>query len=236
MSTEIISIDGPSGSGKTSVGKLLASDLNCKFISSGLIYRTITKGIIDLLNTNTFFQGLYSFSEIYDAFVSNQFIVKILQLRDTGVLIEYKDVENKRTHEHLSSSKDLYTAEITELTTNLSKIVVIREAVSLFLKEFVMENGLTVIEGRDIGSVVFKNAKLKIYIDSPLDLRAKRRLDQSFNEEGLTELIKRDTQDINRENSPLVVPDGSVILVNEKQSIEDLVEVIKSEYETLKFS
>ena len=69
-----------------------------------------------------------------------------------------------------------------------------------------------------------------------MDLRAKRRLDQSFNEEGLTELIKRDTQDINRENSPLVVPDGSVILVNEKQSIEDLVEVIKSEYETLKFS
>ena len=130
MSTEIISIDGPSGSGKTSVGKLLASDLNCKFISSGLIYRTITKGIIDLLNTNTFFQGLYSFSEIYDAFVSNQFIVKILQLRDTGVLIEYKDVENKRTHEHLSSSKDLYTAEITELTTNLSKIVVIRYCLS----------------------------------------------------------------------------------------------------------
>ena len=236
MHTEIISIDGPSGSGKTSIGKILARDLNCKFISSGSIYRLITKGVIELQKSNIFFQDLNSFDEIYDAFFSNQFKVKVLYLNNTECLIEYKDLNHKRIHEHLSFSTDLYTVKNSELTSKLSKISVVREAVSLFLKEFVTKNGLTVIEGRDIGSVVFKNAKLKIYIDSPLELRAKRRLSQSSNKEGLRELVKRDTEDINRENSPLIVPDGSVILVNEQQPIEDLVEMIKSEYESIKLS
>ena len=236
MITEIISIDGPSGSGKTSIGKLLASELNCQFISSGAIYRTITKGIIDLHSTEKFFKDMKSFDEIYDAFLVKQFEVKVLKLNETESLIEYRDIKSSAKYEQLSSTKDLYTKEITKFTSKISKVGGIRDSVSIFLREFVIGDSLNVVEGRDIGSVVFKNAKLKIYIDSPLELRAKRRLNQSSNEEGLSEMIKRDKEDISRKNSPLIIPDGSLILVNEKQSIEDLVKIIKSEYESLELS
>jgi len=66
-----------------------------------------------------------------------------------------------------------------------------------------------------------------------LELRAKRRLNQSSNEEGLLDLLKRDKEDTSRKNSPLIIPDGSIILVNDNQSIEDLVKAIKSEYKSL---
>ena len=116
------------------------------------------------------------------------------------------------------------------LTSKFSQLAILRSAVSKYLNDYVDEKNLTVIEGRDIGSVVFKDAVMKIYIDSPIELRAKRRLSQSSNEEGIDNIAERDQMDKTRDNSPLIVPDGAFIVVNENQTIEEIVELLEKEY------
>ena len=199
MNSKLITIDGPSGVGKTTIGKQLASDLNLDFISSGMLYRAIAA------HFDT--KGVNSFNEI--------------QLISKDPITFVIDSETY-------SEKSLYSSKINEKSSEIAQQIEIRQIISNVLR-FLFEsssNGL-VVEGRDMGSVVFQDADLKIYLDASESIRSKRRLAQSGSKESMEDLRNRDLRDINRKNSPLVVPEDALVIDNENMTIEDVIKKIK---------
>ncbi len=199
MNSKLITIDGPSGVGKTTIGKQLASDLNLDFISSGMLYRAIAA------HFDT--KGVNSFNEI--------------QLISKDPITFVIDSETY-------TEKSLYSSKINEKSSEIAQQIEIRQIVSNVLR-FLFEsssNGL-VVEGRDMGSVVFQDADLKIYLDASESTRSKRRLAQSGSKESIEDLRNRDLRDINRKNSPLVVPEDALVIDNENMTIEDVIKKIK---------
>ena len=199
MNSKLITIDGPSGVGKTTIGKQLASDLNLDFISSGMLYRAIAA------HFDT--KGVNSFNEI--------------QLISKDPITFVIDSETY-------TEKSLYSSKINEKSSEIAQQIEIRQIVSNVLR-FLFEsssNGL-VVEGRDMGSVVFQDADLKIYLDASESIRSKRRLAQSGSKESIEDLRNRDLRDINRKNSPLVVPQDALVIDNENMTIEDVIKKIK---------
>ena len=199
MNSKLITIDGPSGVGKTTIGKQLASDLNLDFISSGMLYRAIAA------HFDT--KGVNSFNEI--------------QLISKDPITFVIDSETY-------TEKSLYSSKINEKSSEIAQQIEIRQIVSNVLR-FLFEsstNGL-VVEGRDMGSVVFQDADLKIYLDASESIRSKRRLAQSGSKESIEDLRNRDLRDINRKNSPLVVPEDALVIDNENMTIEDVIKKIK---------
>ena len=199
MNIKLITIDGPSGVGKTTIGKQLASDLNLDFISSGMLYRAIAAHF-DTKDVN-------SFNEI--------------QLISKDPITFVIDSETY-------TEKSLYSSKINEKSSEIAQQIEIRQIVSNVLR-FLFEsssNGL-VVEGRDMGSVVFQDADLKIYLDASESTRSKRRLAQSGSKESIEDLRNRDLRDINRKNSPLVVPEDALVIDNENMTIEDVIKKIK---------
>ena len=199
MNSKLITIDGPSGVGKTTIGKQLASDLNLDFISSGMLYRAIAAHF-DTKDVN-------SFNEI-----------QLISKDPTTFVIDSETY----------SEKSLYSSKINEKSSEIAQQIEIRQIVSNVLR-FLFEsssNGL-VVEGRDMGSVVFQDADLKIYLDASESIRSKRRLAQSGSKESIEDLRNRDLRDINRKNSPLVVPEDALVIDNENMTIEDVIKKIK---------
>ena len=199
MDKLIITIDGPSGSGKTTIGKLLAKDLNLTFFSSGALYRVITKHYLETKTLN--FENLD--------------------------IVSTDPIEFKIDTKHYVEG-DLYSPEINKKSSELAQQLEIRTIVENILK-FIYnssKNGL-VIEGRDMGSVVFPNSRNKIYLDSSKKLRSKRRMSQSNNIETEEDINNRDQRDSNREHSPLVIPDGAIVIENNNVTINEVLDKIK---------
>tara|TARA_Y100000816_G_scaffold49428_1_gene31348 strand:- start:239 stop:856 length:618 start_codon:yes stop_codon:yes gene_type:complete len=198
MSKTLITLDGPSGVGKTTIGKRLASELNLEFFSSGLLYRVIA---LHIEKTNTF--NLNEFE-----IVSNEPVV----CKVDGNVYE---------------EESLYTPQINIKSSEIAQLSEIRMIVSNVL-QFIYDNsnaGL-VVEGRDMGSVVFKNAELKIYLDASEVTRSKRRIAQSGNKESVEALRARDSRDINRKISPLIIPADAIVINNENKSIDEVINII----------
>ena len=201
MNNLIITIDGPSGSGKTTLGRAISKKLGITFFSSGSLYRVITKHLLD---TNSL--GFENF--------------EIISLEPLEVQID----------QHTYFEKDLYTKELNTKSSELAQQIEIRATVDNILKfvESSAESGL-VVEGRDMGSVVFPDATLKIYLDADENIRSTRRLEQSNNLETTDDIAERDRRDITRKNSPLVVPKDAITLKNNTLTVDELVdEVIKN--------
>ena len=205
MDKLIITIDGPSGSGKTTIGKLLAKDLNLTFFSSGSLYRVITKHYLETKTLN--FENLD--------------------------IVSTDPIEFQIDKKHYVEG-DLYSPEINEKSSELAQQLEIRTIVGNILK-FIYEsskNGL-VIEGRDMGSVVFPNSTNKIYLDSSKKLRSKRRMSQSNNIETEEDIDNRDQRDLNREHSPLIIPDGAIVIENNNVTINEVLDKIKENLKLL---
>ena len=198
MNKIIITIDGPSGSGKTTLGRAISKKLDITFFSSGSIYRVITKYFLD---TNSL--GFENFE-----------------------IISYEPLEIK-IDKHSYFEKDLYTKELNTKSSELAQQIEIRAIVDNILKfvESSADSGL-VVEGRDMGSVVFPDATLKIYLDADEQIRSSRRLEQSNNQETTNDIAQRDKRDLSRKNSPLVVPKGALMLQNNTSTVEELVDEV----------
>ena len=198
MSKTLITLDGPSGVGKTTIGKRLASELNFEFFSSGLLYR-----VIALHNEKTNSFNLNEFE-----IVSNDPVV----CKVDGNVYE---------------EENLYTPQINRKSSEIAQLSEIRMLVSNVLK-FLFDNSNTglVVEGRDMGSVVFPDATLKIYLDADEQIRSSRRVEQSNNQETTDDIAERDKRDLSRKNSPLVVPKGALMLQNNTSTVEELVDEV----------
>jgi len=199
MSIKIITLDGPSGVGKTTIGKRLASELGLDFFSSGMLYRAIAA------HFNT--KGVTSINEIQ---------------------ITSKDPVNCFIDGETYTEDQLYSSEINDKSSEIAQLLEVRNIVSNVLKFLFTSstNGL-VVEGRDMGSVVFQDADLKIYLDASETTRSKRRLAQSGSKESMEDIRNRDSRDTNRKISPLVIPNEALVINNENMSIDEIISIIK---------
>ena len=193
MKKIIISVDGPAASGKEKIAKYISKKWKYKHLDSGIIYRRLA---YILLKNKT---NLKSKSEI-------------------------KKIINQNIQISFRKSKVLRSEKISKIASEIAVHGYIRDYVNKYQRNFVkfnLKNKYFVIDGRDIGSVVFKNADLKLYIEVSEEIRAKRRYKQlidtgekSIYPQILKDIKLRDKKDKKRINSPLVVPDGAFIINN----------------------
>ena len=197
MKKFVITIDGPSGVGKTTVGKTISERLNLNFFSSGSIYRSVAKYLIE-----------------NDVAEVDELDIEILSNRCTVNGISYDE-------------KDLYDQKISIKSSEIAKLQDLRDNIKSSLNQYFnnLDNSL-VIEGRDMGSVVFTDAKYKVYLDADLAIRGKRREGQSNMVETITDVQKRDFEDKNRLISPLTIPDGALVVDNSTFTINETIDYI----------
>ena len=197
----IITIDGPAGSGKGKISKYISRKWNMNRLDSGIFYRRLAYFIQ---------RNEINFSDERSVI---KFVKKLSYL-------------SSRNNKYLRSEK------ISKLSSKIAGIKEVRNFVNKQQRILVFKNlhkkGY-VVDGRDMGSVVFKNADLKLYIEVNEEIRAKRRHKQlidmgekSIYAEILKEIKLRDRQDIIRTNSPLIVPKGAHIIDNSNSFRETL--------------
>ncbi|WP_304353792.1 (d)CMP kinase [Brachyspira innocens] len=208
---EIITLDGPSGAGKSTIAKLTAKKLSFKYLDTGAMYRAVTLYMIKH-NINT---------DSNDEVISALNNLNISFDNAGRIYLDNEDV-----------TEEIRSSEVVNLVSKVSSISVVRQNM-VSLQRKIAEGGNYVVDGRDIGSVVFPNAKYKFYMDASLDERARRRYNEelskgkTFTYEEVRESIrKRDEFDSNRKDSPLVVPDNAYIIDTTSMTIDEVAEKI----------
>lgn len=213
--TTIIAIDGPSSSGKSTIAKLIAQHFNYTYIDSGSIYRVITyiavkHNLIDSLKVNT------------------SAIIEILKKTSISFSFNSKN-QNIISVDGVELNNKIRTFKISSLVSLIAEKNEIRQYVVKVQKDISI-NKSVVMDGRDIGSVVFPNANVKFYLDASLEKRAERRWMQLQKIEEVSlddvkkDLYKRDLNDLNREFSPLIKPKNSITVNSDNLSIEQVVD------------
>ena len=208
----IVAIDGPAGSGKGTVTKLIANRLDLQYIDTGAMYRCVA---LKMLEEKVNLEDEEKIKNILDSIE--------IDLDGSKVLLNNRDV-----------TKRIRSIEVSNFASPVSAISCIRTKMVDLQRN--LANGKNVImEGRDIGTVVFPNANVKIYLDASPEERARRRVEQnekngieSNYEQILNDIIERDTRDMSRENSPLKKADDAILIDTTKLTIEEVIEKIIS--------
>ena len=209
----IIAIDGYSSCGKSTFAKLIAKELNYIFIDSGAMYRAATLFFIR--------KGYTSPQHInYDAIIEDIDLVDVTFKKDeqTGKQETYLNGENVES--------EIRGLEVSNLVSQISAIKEVREKMVELQRSIGKDRGI-VMDGRDIGTVVFPDADIKIFMTASTDVRAKRRYDEMLAkgvkvdiEEIRKNIMARDITDENREISPLRRAEDAIILDNSRMSIK----------------
>ena len=196
----IITIDGTSSSGKSTISRLLAKKLNFKLLDSGKLYRSVGYIACDIY-------------ESIDIIKDYSELVSKISLKPNNVSHEYEVHYKNKIIDSL-----LYNENIGIAASIVSKVPEVRKSMYDLQHSCVRGNGL-IANGRDMGSEVFIDARLKIYITADIDIRARRRYEELINKGDIVQyqdiynsLKKRDDSDMNRDISPLKVPDNAHIL------------------------
>ena len=214
----IITIDGPSSSGKSTLAKLISDHFSIIHIDSGSIYRTIT--LLAIEN-----------KLIIDKKVQ---VEKLIECLNNNVITFKKNAENKF---QICINNEFVESKIrsTIISNNVSTVATIKEIRDyvLNLQREIAQNKSIVMDGRDIGSVVFPNAEYKFYLDASLKNRSKRRWRElKDGEKNITittvesDLENRDIIDSNRVHSPLVIPENAIVINSDDLSINQVLKKI----------
>jgi len=213
----VITIDGPSASGKGSLARELAKTYDLSILDSGSLYRLYAYFAKEGMN-----------SELISNAIKENIEFKIFN-KDLVIINADNDITNKLRSESVAS-----------LASELSSKQEVRNALFDLQRSFYNEKGL-VADGRDMGTVVFRDAKLKIYLTASPEVRAKRRyleLQNRGQEVNMPALIadieQRDFKDSSRELSPLLPADDAHIIDSSEMSLEDVISftknLVKEEY------
>ena len=213
--TKIITIDGPSGSGKGTVSRLLADKLSFQYLDSGALYRVLSIAATRR-NVNTANKAELSLiAEHMDV------IFKTSAQGTFDILLEGENV-----------TSDVRSETTGALASQLAAYPEVRDALMKRQRLFARGNGL-VADGRDMGTVVFPAADLKIYLTASIDERAKRRHKELIEKgedvslRALAEQVKaRDERDINREVSPLVAATDAIKLDTSNMSALEVLDTV----------
>jgi cytidylate kinase len=207
----VITVDGPSASGKGSLARKIAKIFELSILDSGSLYR------------------LYAF--FVEEGIDLKSIPKIIKNN-----IEFKITQDDLRITHLKDdiTDKLRSEKIAVKASELSSLAEVRDALFNIQRAFYTHKGL-VADGRDMGTVVFKDAKLKIYLTASVEVRARRRyleLQKRGQEVNMLALIadieQRDLKDSSRELSPLLPADDAHIIDSSAMSLEDVIKITKN--------
>jgi cytidylate kinase len=208
---QVIAIDGPSSAGKTTIAKLVAKELGFDYLDTGALYRTVALALknngIELEDSDDKLKDVLDNSHI--------------TFNNGKVFLNGKDV-----------SEDIRSSEIDYYSSVFSARKVIRD----FLLDVQRDSALyadLVVEGRDTTTVIFPDAKIKIYLSASLEERAKRRYFQ-FREKGIDisidesrmNITERDIRDSNREIAPLKIASDALLVDSSNLSVEQVLKKI----------
>lgn len=200
----VIALDGPSASGKGSIGRMLASEFNLKYVQSGIVYRSLA--YLCMINN-----------------IDVTYLKKIIELSKTDNLIE------------LTKGVDLNQENIGNYTSQISTIPEVRASINKYLILMIETYPRILMEGRDIGTVIAKDADLKIFITADVNKRAERRYKQLHEEgkkctlEDVLQLLKeRDLRDSTRIADPLAIASDAFVIDTSHMNQDQVIANIKN--------
>ena len=199
----VIAIDGPAGAGKSTIARALAAQLGLEYLDTGAMYRAIT---FSAMQRNLALDDLSAVG----AFARSA----TLEVGEHGVMVEGQNV-----------TAAIRTPAITAAVSKVAANSEVRAEMRLRQQRWAAERGGGVIEGRDIGSVVFPDAELKLYLTASPRTRAERRVGEAGGDVDQIEaaIAARDDSDRTRADSPLTLADGSVVVDTTGLSVEEVL-------------
>lgn len=214
----IVAIDGTSGSGKSTLAKMLAKKLGFGYFSAGSLYRTITLKALNLHISP-------------DEDDKLQYMIE-----HTNIVYTYDGNKNVMLLDGIDVANSLHNEEISSKVAKYACKPYIREFVRKLQRETKDHNENIVMEGRDIGSVIFPDADMKVYVDCSVEKRAKRRFkDYSETDKKLTyeqvlaDLKERDYQDMHREISPLIMCENAYLIDTSLYASDECLKLLLNE-------
>jgi cytidylate kinase len=214
----IIAIDGPSGAGKSTLGKMLAKKLNLLYLDTGAMYRAVGLAVLE---KEINFEDKKRVSEI----AANAKIELVGEPDDLQIFLDKRDV-----------STDIRTNEVGQAASIVSTISEVRKILVEHQRALgeTAANGC-VLDGRDIGTVVFPNADAKFFLTAKPEARAKRRFEEDMEkgrastyEETLAEINLRDKRDVTRADSPLTIAEDAVVIDTSELDLTEVFEQMMS--------
>ena len=201
----VVAIDGTAGSGKGTIGKKASKHFNFRYLDTGLLYRALAFNLGEL----SFDLGSVSKGKILEAI--NNINQNLLD-----------------TH-----ADELRKNEFGEKASLIAKNSFIREKLLKYQRDFANQIGGTILDGRDIGTVVCPNADVKIFVDADNNVRAKRRVKQFAEQnlkmsysEVLADLNKRDEQDRNRKIAPMIASKSALLLNTSNMTVKQSLDIV----------
>lgn len=206
----VIAIDGPAGSGKSTVARSLAERLGLRYLDTGAMYRAVT------------FAALRRNIDPADA----EPVAALARRVDLDVTLEHVRVDG------VDATIEIRGPEVTRAVSTVAANADVRSELVARQRDWAAKHGGGVIEGRDIGSVVFPDAELKVYLDARPEVRAARRSKEVTDldyETVAADLARRDALDQGRESSPLTRAGDAVEVDTSDLGVDEIVDLIVAE-------
>ncbi len=210
----VIAIDGPSGAGKSSTARAVARRLGILFLDTGALYRALALRVLNL--------GISPSDEEHVVACADEARIDLTGAADdTHIVLDGTDV-----------SREIRTPEVSELSSRLATLSGVRRRLVDLQRGFA-ERGPVVAEGRDLGTVVFPRAQVKVFLDANLDTRAERRTRElqarglaASRERVRADLARRDERDRGRDDSPLKQAEDAHVVDTTGLDLEGQVEAV----------
>ncbi len=209
----IIAIDGPSGAGKSTLGRMIARELSLLYIDTGAMYRAAALAVIE--------SGVSTMDQQAVAEVVTRADINLEGDPDSlQVMLDGRDV-----------SQEIRTEEVSHSASVISTIPEVRRTLVQRQRKLGERAGGVVLDGRDIGTIVFPQADVKFFLTAAPEERAHRRYDEdrlkernATLEETLADINKRDRRDSTRGDSPLAIAEDAIVIDSTEFSIEEVFE------------
>ena len=208
---QVLAIDGPAGSGKSTVAKLISQKLRLPHLDTGAMYRAVTAAVLR--------SGVHL--DDHDAMSAAAEAAEII-VGAHSVMIDGIDVTTA-----------IREPDVSAAVSTVAAVPGVRAVLAETQREWARARGAAVLEGRDIGTAIFPDATLKIYLDASVDERARRRASEVGDtdlEAMKASIAKRDHLDMTREADPLTIAEGAVVLDTTGLSIDEVVDAIAGEW------
>jgi cytidylate kinase len=205
-SVNVVAIDGPAGAGKSTIARELARVLNLPYLDTGAMYRGITCAVLR--------KGV---NPIDDAAVAQLALATQLEISEDGLLVDGVD-----------ATVDIRGEAVTRAVSSVAANSEVRRDLRERQRSWVALRGGGVVEGRDIATVVFPDARLKVFLTASPLVRAQRRVAQIGGdvEQIALDIAERDHKDSTRSDSPLRESENAILVDTSDRSIEDVVKQI----------
>ena len=218
----IIAIDGPSGAGKSTLGKMLAKRFGLLYLDTGAMYRAVGLAVMN--------RGVDPMDETAVAEIASNADIDLCTADDGTLQVTLDGVD---------VSADIRTQEAAKTASIVSTHSPVRKLMAGMQRSIGKQSAAgCVLEGRDIGTVVFPDADIKFFLTAKPEARARRRFSedqakgrQSTYEQTLAEINERDVRDVTREDSPLVIADDAIVIDTSELDLKEVFEQMAAKAE-----